>query len=480
MTGRLRPRATALLGAALLLGGCAAVSPDGLRGDLDALAGPRVGIDAPLPRPGEDTDAAVAALLREPLTQDAAVRIALLQGPALQASLAALGIAEADRVQASRLPNPVFSLARLAEGDAREIERTLSISLLGVLTLPWRAELAGRQLDAAQLLAAQEAVRLAAEARRAWVRAVAAAQSAAAAERLQEASAAGAELARRMARVGHWSTLQQSREQLVLADSAAQLARARQAAVREREALTRLLGLWGERAAYRLPDRLPGLPPPEALTDGATVESAALRERLDVRAALVRNRQFAASLGYVRATGYLEGLDIGYRRDVATDRAEGGRSVQEGWRLAVPVPVFDWGGARRARARALYLQGAAQVGEAAVRARSEARTAWHAWRTAYDIARHQRDEVVPLRSHIADETLLRYNGMLASVWEVLAEARASLAAVDAATAAERDFWLADTDLRQALTGGSPASAATLGTLPATAAPSPSPALSAGH
>ncbi|MEH3086426.1 MAG: TolC family protein [Xylophilus ampelinus] len=478
MSRRVRT-AAALCCASLLLAGCASVSPDGMRGSVGGLVGPRIGVEAPLAPPGADADAAVDALLRAPLTEEAAVRIALLQGPALQASLAALGIAEADRVQASRLPNPVFSIARLAEGSEREIERSLAISLLGVLTLPWRAELAGRQLEAARLQTALDVVRLAAEVRRAWIRAVAAAQSAAAAERLQEASEAGAELARRMARTGNWSTLQQARQQLALAESAAGLARARQAAVREREALTRLLGLWGGRTDYRLPDRLPGLPGPEALTDGATVESAALRERLDVRGALVRNRRYAASLGYVRAVGYLDGLDIGYRRDVTTDRADGGRSVQQGWRLAVPVPVFDWGGARRARARALYLQSAAQVGAVAVRARSEARAAWLAWRTAYDLARSQRDEVVPLRSHIADETVLRYNGMLVSVWEVLAEARASLAAVDAATAAERDFWLADTDLRLALTGGSPDPSGPADAS-APAAPLPSTLPSAGH
>jgi len=49
---------------------------------------------------------------------------------------------------------------------------------------------------------------------------------------------------------------------------------------------------------------------------------------------------------------------------------------------------------------------------------------------AYDIARHHRDEIVPARQRIADENLLRYNGMLIGVFELLADARAQIASVN--------------------------------------------------
>ena len=83
------------------------------------------------------------------------------------------------------------------------------------------------------------------------------------------------------------------------------------------------------------------------------------------------------------------------------------------------------------------------------------RAAWLTYRTALDLARQQQAEVVPLRQFIADETTLRYNGMLASVWDLLAEARNSTQAVANAIEAQRDFWLAETDLQLALTGTSP-------------------------
>jgi hypothetical protein len=71
---------------------------------------------------------------------------------------------------------------------------------------------------------------------------------------------------------------------------------------------------------------------------------------------------------------------------------------------------------------------------------------------AYDIARHHRDEIVPLKKRISDEQLLRYNGMLIGVFELLADARSQIASVNASIEALRDFWLAQADLDMALIG----------------------------
>jgi outer membrane protein TolC len=93
-----------------------------------------------------------------------------------------------------------------------------------------------------------------------------------------------------------------------------------------------------------------------------------------------------------------------------------------------------------------------RVAQTAVDAESELREAYAAYRTSFDTARHYRDEIVPLRKRIAEENLLRYNGMLISVFELLADAREQVIAVNAAMDATRDYWLAETDLRSALAG----------------------------
>ena len=93
--------------------------------------------------------------------------------------------------------------------------------------------------------------------------------------------------------------------------------------------------------------------------------------------------------------------------------------------------------------------------EVAVNARSEVRTAYSAYRTAFDLARHYRDEVVPLRKRISDENLLRYNGMLIGVFELLADSREQVMSVSGYVEALRDFWLAQTGLQTALIGRTP-------------------------
>jgi outer membrane protein TolC len=80
------------------------------------------------------------------------------------------------------------------------------------------------------------------------------------------------------------------------------------------------------------------------------------------------------------------------------------------------------------------------------------REAYGAYRTAWDVARHHRDEIVPLRQRIAEENVLRYNGMLIGVFDLLADARVQIGTVANSIEALRDFWVARADLDMALIG----------------------------
>ena len=448
-----------VLAAATLLAGCASVSPDGLRSDVAALTAgrtagvPQTALPAMDPSARATAQQSIDGWLAQPLTQDAAVRIALLNNPGLQARLAALGVADAERVQAITLPNPHLTLGRFTNSQEREIERTLAFGLMDLITLPWRTQREAERLQIATLQAAQDVVQLAADTRRAWLRAVAAEQVAATHDRMVEAAEVGAELARRMAQVGNWSRLQQAREQAVLHEANSQRARARLAAATAREDLNRRLGVWGAQAQYQLAPQLPPLPATALPSDG--IEATALRERLDVQAARRQLDTQATRQGWSRASAVFGDIGLAYSRNTATERATGSSDIKRGWEIELPLPLFDWGGAARTRAQAEVEQSAAQLQDTAVRARSEVRAAWLTYRTALDLARQQQAEVVPLRQFIAQETTLRYNGMLASVWDMLAEARNSTQAVANAIEAERDFWLAETDLQLALTGTSP-------------------------
>lgn len=440
----------ALLGA---LAGCASLSPDHGFDAVRAHAAAELGKTVSWARSDAERETLrqdVQRLLAQPLTVDDAVQVALLNNPGLQATYAELGIAEAALVQAGRLRNPGFTFARLARdgenGEIVDIERKFLFDVLGLLTLSTRTQIETRRFEQTKLRVSREVLRLAADTRRAWYEAVAAEQAVHYLESVKEAADAGAELARRMAAVGNLNRLDALRQQVFYAEAVAELARARERALRSRERLIRLMGLFGEQTAFRLPERLPELP--AAVREERELEAAAIRRRLDIAMARREVDGLAASLGLTRATRFVNVLEASYLRNSTT-----GEPRQTGYEIELSIPLFDFGEAKVARAEAVYLQAVNRLAEIAVNARSEVREAYNAYRTAYDLARHYRDEIVPAAKRISEEQLLRYNGMLIGVFELLADARSQIAAVSASITALRDFWLAETDLNTALTVG---------------------------
>ncbi|MGY8524723.1 TolC family protein [Paracidovorax citrulli] len=439
--------------AALLLSACASFSPDGGFGPTAEAARERLGKEAIWSRTDEDR-AVVAQRLREllaqPLDADAAVQIALLNSPALQADFAALGIAEADYVQATRLPNPGFTFARTTSGEDLKIERTVSIGLMRLLTLPLASRIEQGRLSQTRLLVADRMLRHALDTRKAWIGAVAAEQAARYAEQVRDAAQTGALFSREMARAGNLSALDHAREQAFYADAATVAARSREQAVAARERLTRAMGLWGQATQYQLPERLPEVPRQRPQFD--QLEPQAIASRLDLQAGRLRLDSTARALGLTQATRFVSVLELGYEHT-----SETGQPRETGYEIGLEIPLFDWGGARVARAEAIYMQAANALADQAIAARSSVRERYASIQIRHDVARHYRDEVVPLRKRILDETLLRYNGMLASVFELLVEARGQIGAVNGYLDAQRDYWLAQTDLQAALGGELPAS-----------------------
>ena len=445
-----RAHAIAAIAATALLAGCASFSADGGFGAVETAARTHLDKDVRWVRSADDeklVNERVDEILKAPLSADSAVQLALLNNRGLQASYNELGIAEADLVQAGRLPNPRFTFERLAQsGGLLEIERTLAFNILGIVTMPIAYDIEKRRFEQAQLRAAREVLQLAADTRRAYVAAVASQQALRYAEQVREASEAGAELARRMRQAGSASRLVEARERLFHATVAAQLARARLAASSDRERLARLLGVWGEKLTFQLPDRLPPLPDqPRDLPD---VEATGLAQRFDVRMGQREMEGLATSLGLTRATGFINVLEAGYRRNSFTEEPR-----QTGYEIEISIPIFDFGDAKMVKAEEIYRQAANRLAETAVNARSQIRESYTAYRIAYDLARHFEAEIVPVANAISEENLLLYNGMLIGTFELLADAREQIQNIVASIEAQREFWTAEADLEAAMTAG---------------------------
>ena len=434
--------------ATLLLAGCASFSPDGGFSAVQQTAKNQLGKDLRWAKSDADQDTIdkrVAELLAQPMLVDDAVQVALLNNRGLQASFQELGIGQAELVQAGRLPNPGFSFGRLTRGGEVELERGLHFNLARLLLMPLGSQMEARRFEQTQGRVAVSVLSLAADTRKAYFNALAGEETVRYTRQVMQAAEASAELARRMQQVGNFTKLQRAREQGFYADAALNLARAEQAQRAARERLTRLLGVWGAQTNFTLPARLPDLP--KAARDLPDVERIALAQRLDVQGAKLAAEQTAQNLGLTRRTRFVNVLELGFVRNSSNEAP-----TQRGWEIGVELPLFDWSGARVARAEAVYMQTVHQAAETAINARSEVREAYGAYRSAYDIARHHRDEIVPLRQRIAEENVLRYNGMLIGVFDLLADARSQIASVNASIEALRDFWLAQADLDMALIG----------------------------
>src|SRR5262249_42454563 len=438
------------LASAMLVSGCTWFSPDAGMGVVATIAQQELNKDVAAIRSPEEAEAAavtVRRLLNRTLTADTAVQIALLNNRGLQAAYDELAIAEAERVGQSLPPNPTFSWRRIQAGPALESEMQLVTNIIALATLPARSELAAERFHQAQLRAAEETLRVAHEARRAYYRAVAAHEPVPFLTESQSAAETATRLAARLGETGAMNKLDQAREQVFYADLTAQLATARQREASERETLIRAMGL--ANLDFKLPSALPAVPRRVQIWAGVEVDAVA--RRVDLQTARIELGLLAKSYGLTQATRFINILDGGYADKLEKRPDE--RFLMRGFDVRLQIPIFDFGEVRLRQAEAAYMQAVNRLLELGVNARSEARDAYRIYRSTYDIAGHYQREVLPLRKIISDETLLRYNPVLIDVFSLLAEARQRIAATITAIEAKRDFWLATVDLKAAVAGG---------------------------
>jgi outer membrane protein TolC len=446
----------AVLAAALAASGCAGFSPDGGMLAVQAAASAELGKDLVKIRDKHDAAvvrARVEGLLAKRVTASSAVQIALLNNRGLQAAYSELGISEAEMVEASLPPSPTVALSRLFGSGGYEIERQIAINLLTLLTLSKRREIAEARFKHAQLRAVQATLRTAAEARRAYYRAVASKQSLKFMEDARASAEAVSELAKKLGETGAMSKLDQAREHAFYAELSTQLAAARLRQRLDRERLIRVLGLWGADLKFRLPDKLPPLPDrPMVMT---AVETEAVRKRVDLIIAQMEIDILAKQLGLTTSTRFINVLETGAAgtNEKEIEDGEAVRTRRRGAEVEFQIPIYDFGEARLRLAEETYMRAVHRLIERAVNVRADAREAYQKYRGAYDIARHYEREVLPLRQIISDEMLLNYNAMIKDVFSLLADARARILANVQAIDAQRDFWLAGVDLQTAVVGG---------------------------
>jgi outer membrane protein TolC len=388
----------------------------------------------------------VQTLLIKPLNSESAVQVALLNNAQLQADFYSLQIAEAGLVQAGRLPNPSFSMLYARNNGDYKIEQTITMNIMALLTIGKATAIEKMNFEATQNRMVLQVLRLARQTRNAYINALAAKQSVDYLKQANESAHATYQLAKRMRDGGNWNTLEAGREQSFYLESALALSQAENACLQAEEKLTSLLGLKSS-ADFKLPERLADLPSAEQ--DLKKVNQADFAKRLDLEQTRIKTDELAKRLGLSKTTRFIDVLEIGPARVLEGRR---GDPVKKGIELRFELPIFDWGTAKVKRAEALYKQTLYQASSQAISAASEVRAQYSRYTTSYDIAKRYRDEIIPLRKSLLQESLLQYSGMLMSPFELMATAREQVLAVNQYIEALRVFWLAESDLEMVLVG----------------------------
>lgn len=392
-----------------------------------------------------------ALLSGKVVSRDMAVRAAILNNKGLQADLAEIGISSAEMLQETKLVNPTISVGYSVNPFGSLFDSTISANILALITRERRVDIAETQFRAAQHRAANSLLRLAYDTERAWIKTVAARESITYLTQAQIAADASSDLAKELGRTGAFNKATQAREHVSFAELTGQLSEAKINERAAREELTRLMGAWGTDINYQLPATLPKLP---AKTEVKTaVEQEALRRRVDLLIAKLELEGIARSYKLTNATRYM--TELGLLAGVEFTNPNNGDPVSNQKRLQLDftIPIFDSGEARLRKAEFIYMRAANRLAEKAVNIRSEARGAYDKYKSTYELARHYRDKVVPLRQIIKQEVLLEYSGMITSTFELLADTRAASNAMLTSVNAKQNFWLAEVDLRSAINGG---------------------------
>jgi cobalt-zinc-cadmium efflux system outer membrane protein len=418
-------------------------------------------------------DAVVHDLLSKPLTAAAAVQIALLRNPTLQATYEELSLAQADVVQAGLLSNPVLSAdITTAEREALDPNLILGLtqSFLDLLLIPARTRIAASAFDQTKYRVGNAVLELAAEVQTAYFAAVAAEQTVLLRRTVAESEQASAELYHAQRDAGSVNDLTFANQQALYQQTQIDVVNAQADLTHAHERLTRLMGLWGADVAWRNVDRLPEVPPAEPPLEH--LEARAISDRLDLAAIRQEVQTLSYAVHLAETSRWTGVIDIG--ADVA--RLKNGHVVV-GPRASIELPIFDQRRATTARLEGQLRASQKLLAGRAIEIRSEVRDAHARVLYARQMVDRYRTDVIPTRERIVAFSQQQYDAMLLGVYQLIVAKQGEVNAYRDYIGAVRDYWVARAELDRAIGGRLPTFAGseppTLGAIPSEGPASPS-------
>lgn len=438
------------------LSGCSAVAVDPQAGfpQVSQVVNDRAGKEIAWTPGAEEMSPALEMIqvrLKDGLSEEEAVQITLLNNRDLQAVYSRLEIAQADLVQASLLHNPVIDAITgfPIGGGVVDLSFGAAMDFIDLLYVPLRKRVAAARFEEVKLRVAAEVLDFAWRTRTAFYRHQANEQMLEMRRQVALSTAASFELAQRMREAGNLRELDLASER-ALAEEAKLNLRLAEVTIREsREMLNALMGLWGEDSQVwtAIPIRLPE--PPREPLNAERVESRAIERSLDLAAAERLIVAAVENVGFDRVSALFPELIVGGKGE------RDGSEWEPGPTFTIPIPLFDRGQARIARAQAELRQARELRSALAVRIRAVTRSTRDRLAGHRDRALHYRTVLLPAYDRVLQETQLQYNAMQVGPLDLLRAKEQQIEAAVRYIDALRDYWLAQTDFAILLAGRLP-------------------------
>ncbi len=386
-------------------------------------------------------------LLNSEVGEKEAVELMLSKSPSFQSLLFKYRESGSAAAQNGRIANPVFSFERMVKGSEIEYGRFLSFGLLDLLLLPTKQKSSKLAVDLNDVNFASEIYGAINDVRISWFEAVASEQQLTLYDNAFIALSANAELAKRMKKTGNMTTSDRIREQLIYSEATIALAKAKMRKISSRENLIRKIGLTESEANnLTIPKKLPELPKAPI-----SIEKIAnkISDRFDVKTARIEYELLLEQVGVEKINSYTD-IEFGYRNDRIKD--DGVILNKKGYELEIKIPIFDWGNLQRDKIQAELIAKQKSYENIVLTAASEFREAYLRYRTAFDIAKHYYDQIIPMHEILLEEANYNYNGMIIGIFELmqsgLEKSTAEIKAIDAL----QNLFIAELDLNGVAVG----------------------------
>ncbi|HVW27050.1 MAG TPA: TolC family protein [Polyangiaceae bacterium] len=398
-----------------------------------------------------------ASLLDQPLTADAAVRVAMLNNHDVQAAFEEIGIARARLVSAVALPNPELEgRIGFVRGGEPEYTFVASESISDLVWLPLRESAARAELDAAKLAVAGRLLDFVFAVKVAFYEQEAAERVLVLTRTTRDAAEASYEAAERLHEAGNIPDLDFITQRALREESDTAAEEAEVERSRAEGQLALLLGVPTFRIAFpaggkNQRDTDQSAIPAKEL-DLARLDARALSRSLDVE--IARREADAASkrASLARATGIVPELRGGFEAERLT-----GEPWAFGPMAALRLPLFYQGQGQVAEAESQMRRATETRAALLERVGREAKLAGDRLLAARKRVTRYEQEILPLRRRIVEETLLRYNAMIVGVFQLLQAKRDQVESELKYARAVRDYFIARTEVELFLAGRIPAS-----------------------